>query len=357
MNIVEIVKEIPGLADKLSHLGRDPLAPTPILFVKIKLLWQCNLSCIFCERRRSHTIMSKRQVVDILDFLLKQGLKKVHFSGGEVFLHPEITDILRYSRRIGLQVNLTTNGTLVTKDMARRLTETGVHSISVSLDSCYPEIHDRLRGAKGAFKKTVKTLHHLIKYRDKQKKKKIILRVNTVLCRDNVEHLEGIHELLVQMHPEIIWKLLPVDAYMDKGLRVDKFKAGQFMKQVPQWPLLKDIPMARAGKNPHKALSKGHYAGDYYRYHPCYMPWFHLFIDPEGFVYPCCMTRTRLPALGKLPEQTLEDILKGEKRNRLHMTLAAGEVMTICHTCDDFLEENAELYRLLHPREVDKNKK
>jgi len=323
---------------------------------------RCNLKCVHCRsssklEAKEHPDFSFDEATRVLDDISSYAKPVVVLSGGEPLLRDDVFDIAAYGTEKGLRMCLATNGTLVTKDMARRLTETGVHSISVSLDSCYPEIHDRLRGAKGAFKKTVKTLHHLIKYRDKQKKKKIILRVNTVLCRDNVEHLEGIHELLVQMHPEIIWKLLPVDAYMDKGLRVDKFNAGQFMKQVPQWPLLKDIPMARAGKNPHKALSKGHYAGDYYRYHPCYMPWFHLFIDPEGFVYPCCMTRTRLPALGKLPEQTLEDILKGEKRNRLHMTLAAGEVMTICHTCDDFLEENAELYRLLHPREVDKNKK
>ncbi len=352
MDIIKQVKQSPGLMEKLRGMDLEPHIHAPILFVKIKLLWLCNLSCTFCQPNRSTAVMGREQVRELLDTLRARGLKKVHFSGGEVFCHPEIIPILEHARGSGLQVNLTTNGTLVTKEIAKRIVKTGIHSVSISLDSHRPETHDRLRGTPGAFKKTVKAIHYLLRYREKQKKKKMTLRVNTVVCRDNVDHLEGLHQLLSGIHPDIIWKLLPVDAYLDKGQRMDKKMAGKFIKRTSRWSLLDDIPLEQMGKNPRKAFSKGKYAGDFYQEHPCYIPWFHLFIDPEGFVYPCCASSAKAPAIGKIPEQPLEEILSGPKRRQLLMDMAAGQVMKVCHSCDDFLEENARLHQLLFPPEV-----
>ncbi len=113
----------------LTHLHRYPLADTPLLFAKIKLLWNCNLSCKFCERPPVKQMMPLETVTAILHELCKQGLRKIHFSGGEVLLHPQIFTILKQAVSLGLQVNLTTNGTLLTKETARALCHLKIHSI------------------------------------------------------------------------------------------------------------------------------------------------------------------------------------------------------------------------------------
>jgi len=348
MDIVDTVMNNPALREQLVNLSVSPLAPTPILFAKIKLLWQCNLNCTFCERRRPASLMNRDQVFHLLNTLKQQGLIKIHFSGGEIFLYPGILEVLKNSCDMGLQVNLTSNGTLIDREIAFHLCEMGVHSISISLDSANPQLHDKLRGVKGAFKKTLKALCYLIKARKKLKQKRPALRVNTVVCRDNVDELEDIHQLLKEMGPDIYWKLLPVDAYTEKSLRITKDQAKRLLKKMNQWPLLQGVPLPYSGDKHHKDLAKGNYAGGYYENHPCYIPWLHLFIDPEGYVYPCCMTRGRIAAMGKLPEQSLQDIIAGEKMQELRLAIAAGQLLEICRRCDDFLEENAGLYHLLN---------
>ncbi|MCP5052752.1 MAG: radical SAM protein, partial [bacterium] len=134
MDIVEAVEQVPGLVRKLANLERNPLPDTPVLSAKIKLLWQCNLSCTFCRLPAMTRPMPKEMVHRILKDLMSHGLRKIHFSGGEIFMHPDIMPILEDACSMGLQVNFTSNGTRITKDVARCLVEMGIHSISISLD-------------------------------------------------------------------------------------------------------------------------------------------------------------------------------------------------------------------------------
>ncbi len=57
-------------------------------------------------------------VARVLTDLRRQGLRKVHFSGGEVLLRPDLETIIRQAVDLGLQVNITTNGTLLEKEQA-----------------------------------------------------------------------------------------------------------------------------------------------------------------------------------------------------------------------------------------------
>lgn len=340
MDLLEAVNNNIGLKEKLADIEKNPFPETPVLFAKIKLLWNCNLSCKFCERPPVKKIMPAEVVKQTLVDLLRYGLIKVHFSGGEIFLHPEISKILKESVDLGLQVNLTTNGTLLTKEMAKFLTKIKIHSVSISLDSSIPRLHDKIRGKKGAYKATIKGIEYLLKYRKKHPK----IRINTVLFRENVENMEGIHSLLASMDKKIIWKIIPVDS-SDKNFHIDRTQAEKIALKACEWNLLQELP-TNLKKSSYKALSKGLHARGYYKTHPCYMPWLHTFIDPLGFVYPCCMIRGHISSLGNVFNQSVQDIMEGRQMKKIRMAMATGHPLEICHKCDDFIEENKKLYEL-----------
>ena len=112
----------------------EPFRP---LMVKIKLTWRCNLACEMCDywRQDLPTPLTTDLVTRTLDELAALGCRKVHFSGGEPTLRPDLPDLIAHARRLKLRVTLTTNGTLLTRDLARRLVKAGLNSVCVSIDS------------------------------------------------------------------------------------------------------------------------------------------------------------------------------------------------------------------------------
>jgi MoaA/NifB/PqqE/SkfB family radical SAM enzyme len=76
------------------------------------------------------------------------------FSGGEPFARKDILELAYYAAKKGLRVVFSTNGTLITKELARRLKEIGTAYVGVSLDGT-ELVHDNFRGVRGSFKRAI----------------------------------------------------------------------------------------------------------------------------------------------------------------------------------------------------------
>lgn len=346
MDIAKAVANSPGLLEKLSFLQTDPLQKTPVLSAKIKLLWQCNLSCVFCALPKPASPVSREKVAEILRSLKSRGLIKIHFSGGEAFLHPQIKEIIEDAVGLGLQVNLTSNGTLITKEVARWIADSGIHSISISLDGASAKTHDKLRGVKGAFKSTVKAIGYLAR----MSKKRPAVRVNTVVTSRNADELDAIHSLVRSIGEKIKWKLIPVDTD-DKALRVNRDTILRIMEAAREWKSL-DVPpfnvsasLMDAGRL--TAAARGEYGAAICRGRICYAPWLTLFVDASGRAYPCCMTRGRIPSYGNVNREPLDSALSGENARMARMNMAGGRSPAICAKCDDFVAENQIIEQLI----------
>jgi MoaA/NifB/PqqE/SkfB family radical SAM enzyme len=72
---------------------------------------------------------------DIITELGELGCKKIHFSGGEPTLRPQLPDLVEHATGLGIRVTMTTNGTLIDKVKAKRLIEAGLRGVNISIDS------------------------------------------------------------------------------------------------------------------------------------------------------------------------------------------------------------------------------
>jgi len=71
-----------------------------------------------------------RTVIDRLG-----GISEVTLTGwGEPLLHPKIVEMVKYAKEKGKWVSLTSNGSLLTENLAKQLTQAGLDSISISID-------------------------------------------------------------------------------------------------------------------------------------------------------------------------------------------------------------------------------
>jgi len=339
----------------------EPFAP---LMVKLKLTWRCNLACGMCEWKQDHsTLLTAELAACTLDELAAIGCRKIHFSGGEPTLRPDLPDLIAHAHHRGLRVTLTTNGTLVTRELARQLVKAGLNSVCVSIDSPIRSVHDRIRGVEGAFKQTIAGVRAL-RYTAERRNRRLPIQINTVVCRDNYDTLDRLPVLAHMLGAQHIL-LMPVDDPTDT-LRLNKRRLLDYNRRIA--PALAAQAMSlglmrRPGeaypfgktRDELAASRNGHYARGLYRHQPCYAVWTHALITADALVTPCCSAPRII--LGDLRESSFADIWQGTAYRHLRETMRNGQPLPECLTCDTFLAENRTLHHIYLNRQDPKNAK
>ena len=154
------------LSEKLISVSKTPIqkrvisvpSPVPSLrYLELQITDRCNLRCRHCYLGDGlHQDLPFNRTKRILEeFEEIQGLRLL-LSGGEPLLHPDFWAINEILRNYAFRSVFLSNGTLITKEVARRLT---VHEVQLSLDGM-KEGHETIRG-KETFEKAMLAIDHL----------------------------------------------------------------------------------------------------------------------------------------------------------------------------------------------------
>lgn len=152
----------------------------------------CNLKCVHCYNDsgadKACNEVSTEKAKDILDDLAQFGVPSVLFSGGEPLMRKDLFELIGYAGGKGLRTVISTNGTLINTDVAKKIKERGVSYVGISLDGIGP-INDKFRGVSGAFERAVKGIRNC-----QDAGLRIGLRLT--LTRRNVQDLEALFDFL-----------------------------------------------------------------------------------------------------------------------------------------------------------------
>jgi pseudo-rSAM protein/SPASM domain protein len=120
---------------------------------------QCNLTCEHCyaaaEFERAPGELSTAEAKGLIDDLADYGVPVILFSGGEPLLRGDLVELVDYATDAGLRAVLSTNGTVLTEERARKLRRAGLSYAGVSVDG-RRETNDAFRGQEGAFDAAVR---------------------------------------------------------------------------------------------------------------------------------------------------------------------------------------------------------
>jgi radical SAM protein with 4Fe4S-binding SPASM domain len=123
----------------------------------------CNMRCPHCYAsaiaKPSPSDLTPVEGLKLLDDLAVIGVRVVIFSGGEPLMRPDIFDLLRHARSLGIAPQLSTNGSLIDAAMADRLAQTGVAYVGISIDGL-PEFNDAYRGLEGGYEAAIAGLRN-----------------------------------------------------------------------------------------------------------------------------------------------------------------------------------------------------
>lgn len=150
---------------------------------------RCNLECIHCRAVSGEDApegeLTLADYEALFDNIASFASPLILLTGGEPLLRDDIYDLAAAASARGFRAALSTNGTLVTREVAARFIESGVKSASISIDGASARVHDDFRRQPGAF---VASLRGMEIFR----KAGFRVQVNTSLTRRNMHDLENI---------------------------------------------------------------------------------------------------------------------------------------------------------------------
>ncbi|MBW1811972.1 MAG: radical SAM protein, partial [Deltaproteobacteria bacterium] len=169
--------------------------PTRQRKVIVNLTYRCNNHCIFCavgDRPKEDADIAAVTVA--LGRYRRQGFELLDIDGGEPTLHPGLFELIEQGRQLGFRkISLITNGRRASyRAYAKRLIDSGVDEILVSLHAAKPDLQALLSGSPDSYAQTLAGIDNLLRFiKDPDR-----LAVNTTLLKDNLSDCARLGEML-----------------------------------------------------------------------------------------------------------------------------------------------------------------
>ncbi len=262
----------------------------------VVLLNKCNLECVMCpyhspKYKPHHTTsffddynaMSDDVFDKIVDYAAREDVTLDFGQVEEPLMHKKILDFIEKASSAGVpSINLTTNGTLLTKEKSRRLAKSGISSVMFSIDASNAETYRKIRGAD------LEELEENIKYFvSLAKPSGITTWVSFILQPEGVQERHSFFEK---------WKAIGID-------------------QITFYVLTERDPITGSRIDNNTLYQPGE------RY-ACSSPWIQSVILPTGDVSLCCKAQgdlgwREIVSMGNLNQKSFDEIWYGEEYTEL----------------------------------------
>jgi radical SAM protein with 4Fe4S-binding SPASM domain len=309
------------------------------LSVHFDLTYRCNERCLHCYLDHDdHGELTTAECIAVMEDLASAGTLFLTFSGGEIFLRPDLYEILAAARRLHFDVSLKTNALLVTTERAARLREFGVRRVQISVYSDVPQVHDAITKVSGSLQRTLAAIPLLLE-------EGLQVKLACPLMQENLLAYRGVMALAEKLGIPYVLDLTITPMMDGSGGPLAHRASVSSLLPVLQDPRLHACkPQPSAGVNrvvesslasPGSAVSSGNSA---YEDLPCSAGHNSCYISPYGDVFPC----VQLPqAAGNLRRERFSDIwyhapqlerLRGIRESHLPVC-SRCQIRSYCERC------------------------
>ena len=205
-------------------------------YVPRLIFWEvtngCNLRCVHCRATATELAspndLSTPRALDIISQIADFCSPILVLSGGEPLYRPDIFQLARFATEKGIRVALGTNGTLVTKEVARKIVDSGVRRVSISLDGADALTHDTFRGIPGAFEAAIYGLRNL-------KELGMSVQINMTIARHNAKQLPAVLDLAREIGADALHTFLLVPVGCGVDIAEEQMVPAQEYEEMLNW--------------------------------------------------------------------------------------------------------------------------
>lgn len=152
----------------------------------------CNLKCRHCymssDAKKYQNELTTAEAKQFIDDLADFNVPVLLFSGGEPLIRSDFFELADYAAKKGVRPTLSTNGTLITPEVARKIKDIGVGYVGISLDGLR-EVNDKFRGKAGAFEAAMNGIKNCVAVDQR-------VGLRFTINHHNIQELENIFDFI-----------------------------------------------------------------------------------------------------------------------------------------------------------------
>lgn len=325
----------------------------------IEVTYRCNLTCHMCWYHGDNGIITKKDFrheltlndIDRLLYSISQNTKisKVTLAGAEPLVRKDICEIIAIIKSYGFKAILLTNGTLFNEPLIKKLIESGVDQIRISLDGDR-HYHNMIRNNRTAYEKTLEGLALLKRNRVNLSPdilfNYVITKINLsdilhvidmaseFLCKVNIQHLMWMDGLEISEHVELIKDKLGLVDNTAQGFEnnynsIEPLLLFDVLKKAKRYANESGVELTIGQFDDLDSIKKWYEPTNSFQT-ICTFVNHSLRIGAEGNVKPCQFINY---SFGSIHKTDLHEIWLGEKKRNFEEFFCNNQGLPICKRC------------------------
>ncbi|MGE5111410.1 MAG: TIGR04053 family radical SAM/SPASM domain-containing protein [Acidobacteriaceae bacterium] len=192
------------------------------------VIWEvtqaCDLACVHCRASaqpfRNSQELTTNEAKRMIDEIAAMQAPLFVMTGGDPLKRPDIYELVAHAAQRGIRPSLTPSATpLLTRDAIKKLKDSGLARLAISLDGPTAQIHDNFRRVPGSFQWTLDGVRYAHEV-------DLPVQINTTITRHNLKYLDQMIALMEELGI-VLWSvffLVPTG----RGQAIDLISAEEF---------------------------------------------------------------------------------------------------------------------------------
>lgn len=317
----------------------------PPFEIQINLTNKCNLNCLFCRPKEYIKVDEKDALpldrwLELIQEAKNFGVKHWNILGGEPFSEPnktiKIMEAIKKEEMFGI---MSTNGTLITKELIEKMIESGWDELIFSIDSSHAETHDYLRGQKGVFERAVRTIKLIEEYKKIKNTDKPRLQLYFVITNKNYKEIPEFVNFAYSLNiGRIFFQAMIELNSLSNDLKLNKNELKDLLGYIKKAKIkatnkgmvtnlvdFLDCTLIENANRTDELIKNGTSIGI-----PCFEPWYIMQISHEGYASPCCNLNSKKV---NIKNKSLQEIWYSSFFEGFRKQIMSGKLDKRCAVC------------------------
>lgn len=322
--------------------GRTHLFSLP-RWVQIEPTNMCNQRCMMCPRNSGLDSPLGEMSLESFIKIYKQipTIENIQLNGlGEPLINPDIFEMIKYAKSRESSVTLTSNCELADEVKARKLVESGLDLLKVSMDSADANNYYSIR--HGDLHRALEGIKNIVVAKRRNGTTKPMIWFNSIIMKDNCDKMGDIIKLGELAGVDFI-RFKSIDTF--NIFDANTLMVGPDVLHRNIQNILQNLPNTKVKHNLDKILENEEIN---YRHPdsvcPCYSPWLEVYVQWYGGVRLCCEFYSSKYDMGNILKDNFKEIWNSQQMQCIRSNFIKGRVgFPVCMTCTRF-QRNVDIY-------------
>lgn len=304
-----------------------------LISVQIEPTNRCKLRCKMCQhsfdqmQKKDMTLNQFVYILNQMPFLVNLTLQGL----GEPLLNKEIFKMIKEAKKRNIRVGLSTNATIITKEIAQKIIDSGLDWMYISLDSLNKEIYEDIR--RGAvFDLVINNIKNFFKLKGDKKPE---TNFWILIMKENLAGIPKIIEFAEElgMKKAVLQNNIHNWGCNDFKKNVEQIKNSSDERSLKLIEIIK-----KTNSNVEVEIYTNPRSDDHEK---CNWPWRSAYITCDGYITPCCMqgSNPEIINFGNLFKNSIKEILNNKSYQEFRNGLKNGPIPAVCINCPVYYQQ------------------